>query len=399
MSGLMNRWHRIKETLVQGGPAICNVAVTNVCNARCDFCGYARDKQRTGAGVFIGVSETCEALDAFYDRGVRYLTFSGGEPFLHPGLPDLVQYAVKKGMRPSVCTNGSRLTWDSVAGLWERGLRTLIISIDAPSVEAHESNRGLPGVCAKIREANRWASSLGVETVASVTMSKLVADPNVLAGFLKNLGFGTVTFSYPKKSTGSSSMVFSESSPLLDFDREELIGFFQSVLDLKSRFPVLNPSESIRDMIRFLQGREQRFPCFGGYKYFYLDWNMDVWRCDMWPSKMCSVGEFPETPFVRDGCTLCMSDCYRDSSVLLNFVVSLGDSAACFGRGDVTGALRAVTGGSAWLSVKALLEEWKNLKGLSGRVPASSEPGENGPASSRPARESTSRVEARMEGK
>jgi len=33
-----------------------------------------------------------------------------------------------------------------------------------------------------------------------------------------------------------------------------------------------------------------------------------------------------DTPLVRDGCTACMADCYRDSSVMLHAAVSLGDA-------------------------------------------------------------------------
>src|SRR6516225_7108368 len=29
-------------------PAVCDVSVTNVCNAACDFCGFARDKTLSG---------------------------------------------------------------------------------------------------------------------------------------------------------------------------------------------------------------------------------------------------------------------------------------------------------------------------------------------------------------
>ena len=28
----------------RGGPALCNIAVTNACNAACDFCNFARGK-------------------------------------------------------------------------------------------------------------------------------------------------------------------------------------------------------------------------------------------------------------------------------------------------------------------------------------------------------------------
>ena len=28
----------------QGGPALCNIAITNSCNATCDFCNFANGK-------------------------------------------------------------------------------------------------------------------------------------------------------------------------------------------------------------------------------------------------------------------------------------------------------------------------------------------------------------------
>ena len=34
-------------------PAVCDVLVTNVCNAACDFCGFARDKTLVGAARYL----------------------------------------------------------------------------------------------------------------------------------------------------------------------------------------------------------------------------------------------------------------------------------------------------------------------------------------------------------
>ena len=48
--------------LPRGGPSCCNIAVTNVCNATCDFCGYAKDKMAgyessDKDGVFVDLGE------------------------------------------------------------------------------------------------------------------------------------------------------------------------------------------------------------------------------------------------------------------------------------------------------------------------------------------------------
>ena len=44
---------------------------------------------------------------------------------------------------------------------------------------------------------------------------------------------------------------------------------------------------------------------------------------------------FCKTPLVRDGCTACIADCYRDSSVMLHFAVSLGDALDCLSQGHL----------------------------------------------------------------
>jgi hypothetical protein len=46
---------------------------------------------------------------------------------------------------------------------------------------------------------------------------------------------------------------------------------------------------------------------------------------------------------IRDGCTACVADCYRDSSVMLHFAVSLGDALDRLGEGKLISALKAVS--------------------------------------------------------
>ncbi len=350
--------------LPQGGPSCCNIAVTNVCNATCDFCGYAKDKIQAKDWIWIDTQQTLAALDILYDRGVRYLTFSGGEPLLHPRLLDMVAYAAAKGMRPSIVTNGSPLTPRNVEKLKASGLKTLFISIDAPDQAAHEANRGLKGVFARIRQVNAALKPTGIKTVASVTINRLIDDYERLADALSALGFETVTFTYPKRELHSSSRVFSDSSSLIDFTDDELVERLQAVKRLKRRFSVLNPAESLTEMIRFVRKQPQLFPCFGGAKYFYLDYKMDVYRCDFWATRMCSIWEFKDEPAIRDGCTKCMSVCYRDSSVLFHFPVSLGDALGHLRRGRLGAAARTLATPGNRRSITALVQEWTTLKKL-----------------------------------
>jgi hypothetical protein len=111
---------------------------------------------------------------------------------------------------------------------------------------------------------------------------------------------------------------------------------------LRSFITVNNPRASIADMKRHLRSEPEKFACYGRCKSFYMDWNYDIWRCDAWSERLCSVWDFDRTPLVRDGCTACIADCYRDSSVMLHFAVSIGDAFDRIGEGRVFNALKAL---------------------------------------------------------
>ncbi len=325
-----------------GGPALCNIAVTNSCNATCDFCNFAKGKIRRGDLRWIDAEKLSDALDILHDRHIRYVSFFGGEPLLHPKISDMIAMAVNKGMGTAMITNGWLLP-SKLDELAAAGLRTIYISIDAPSMAIHETNRGLRTLGKRIREATLRMRALGIIPLAQVAMSKLVRNYSDLVPMLNELGFEAVAFSYPQRMRlGSSSLAWSSDSDLMKFTDDEVIQAFEEIDKLRHKFRVNNPTASIADMKHHLRGEPQRFPCYGGYKSFYMDWNFDVWRCDAWPQPMCSVWDFGKASFVRDGCTACVADCYRDSSVMLHFVVSVGDAMTSLRKGKLSASLRSL---------------------------------------------------------
>ena len=341
--------------LAHGGPALCNIAVTNACNATCNFCNFANGKIKRKDLRWIDADRFQPALDILHARDIRYLSFFGGEPLLHPGLADLISLSVRKGMGVAMITNGWLLP-TRLNELAAAGLKTIFISIDSASLAAHEANRGLNGLGDRIRSATSAMRERGITAIAQVTISKLISDYHALVKLLQELGFVAVAFSYPQRARlGSTSLAWSADSKLVNFTDPELLRAFDAVDDIRGMFPVNNPRASVADMKRHLRGDQERFVCYAGYKSFYMDWNYDIWRCDAWREPMCSVWDFPTAPFVRDGCTACMSDCYRDSSVMLHFAVSLSDAIDHVYGGRVLEALKAMADGRNLESLGAVL--------------------------------------------
>jgi len=350
---IIERIKEAKELLRNGGPAFCQVAITNQCNARCRFCSFPKVKKQDR--VIIDPKEMEKSIDILYDRGVRYIQFTGGEPLLHPYILDMIAYSTKKDMISLIGTNGSLLTPKMIEGLKESGLKVAVISIDGTNAKVHEENRGIPNLCRRIFEANKQFKALGINSCASVTISRLIEDYPKLFPFLKSLGFNTMTFSYPLKELKSSYLGFSDST-LVDFRPEELVEIFQKLISLKKRYKFINPTAALKEVIHYWRRQKVRFPCFGGYKNFFLDWNLDVYRCPYFREKMSNIYDFKHAPLIRDGCNLCMMDCWFDPSVSQYFVISLADAISYMKKGDLIRAIKSILDPNNLISLKSFIE-------------------------------------------
>src|SRR5215475_13168978 len=173
------------EVLDHGGPGYLQFAITNICNAKCDFCGFAVDRFDPKKRRSVTLQEARDVIDICKKNHIGYLLFVGGEPLVHKDLRAMTRYAAERGIHPMICTNGSLWTEQNMRELASDGLSSVIMSIDAHDVTKHEKNRGLPDVCRKIQRANQVFAELGIQTTASVTASKLIEDYEKLPTFLK----------------------------------------------------------------------------------------------------------------------------------------------------------------------------------------------------------------------
>jgi MoaA/NifB/PqqE/SkfB family radical SAM enzyme len=118
-------------------PAICDISVTNVCNAACDFCGFSRDKTLRGPARYIDVQNFNSALAILWRKRIRYVTLQGGEPLVHPEIVRLVSLTAASGISCGVITNGWFLP-RYIDRLAAAGLSRLVISLDSADLGDHE---------------------------------------------------------------------------------------------------------------------------------------------------------------------------------------------------------------------------------------------------------------------
>ncbi len=109
-------------------PILLHYYITNRCNARCVFCDIWRERPKADAVLSDVAANLVQARAA----GCRFVDFTGGEPLLHPDLPEFLRQAKKVGLMTSVTTN---------CLLFEERVKELAGLIDLPhfSVDADEA--------------------------------------------------------------------------------------------------------------------------------------------------------------------------------------------------------------------------------------------------------------------
>jgi hypothetical protein len=141
----------------------------------------------------------------------------------------------------------------------------------------------------------------------------------------------------PLTSLASSYLSFSDSS-LVTYNAEELINVFEKIKQMKARSgPGRQPARVPYGDAAPPAAQPERFGCLGGHKYFHLDWNLNLYRCHAWATPMRNIYEFDQSKLIRDGCTKCMIDCYRDPSVLQFAAISVSDAYQNLKKGNFQG--------------------------------------------------------------
>src|SRR6185312_6992824 len=138
-----------------------------------------------------------------------------------------------------------------------------------------------------------------------------------------------------------------------------------SIKALKSKFPVMNPSATLEDVKRSARGEEQLIGCVGGHKYFYLDWNLQIWRCEAWHEPLGSVFDLATIADRRDRCTACIQNCYRDTSTLMHAGVAVADAMTAASKGKLGEAVGHLFQRSVAKSLGSVIEEASVIRRLS----------------------------------
>ncbi|RLB94519.1 MAG: 12,18-didecarboxysiroheme deacetylase [Deltaproteobacteria bacterium] len=143
--------------------------MTRRCNLKCVHC-YARSEDISYDNE-LNHEQCITMIDDLAQFGVPVLLFSGGEPTVHPRLAEYAEYAVSKGMRAVISTNGTLITREKARVFKEIGLSYVGISLDGME-ETHDKFRGVKGSYKKAMEAIKNCQEAGIKVGLRFTINK-----------------------------------------------------------------------------------------------------------------------------------------------------------------------------------------------------------------------------------
>ena len=124
--------------------------ITLKCNLRCSHCGSSAsiDSPRYRE---LDIDESRKVVDSLALLGTKYVTLSGGEPFLCEHWEELARYIIQNGLDVRFVSNGSLISGKLAERLKALSRVPLVgFSLDGGRPETHDKLRNRPGLFSKV---------------------------------------------------------------------------------------------------------------------------------------------------------------------------------------------------------------------------------------------------------
>jgi len=143
--------------------------LTMKCDQPCEHCGSRAGAARTSE---LSTEELFRVADELEALGTRELALIGGEAYLRPDLPKIVEYLTKKGMRVSMQTGGRAFHKERAKMLKDAGMYGVGVSIDGP-MRIHDKLRGNLGSYNAAMKALENAREVGMVVTSNAQINQL----------------------------------------------------------------------------------------------------------------------------------------------------------------------------------------------------------------------------------
>ena len=295
--------------ILKGHDRTAVFSILSTCNCKCDMCDMWKKPPQQ-----IGKKEGLDLLREANKNKVLVVSFTGGEPLIHPNLIDFVREARELNMIPHVATNGSLCTEPRLEALYDAGLDWVGISLDSTDPKIHNKIRGHKDLFNKVTKGTKAASKVGL----SANIDTLINTHNwdkieEVVRFSNEELDVPWAFCFPELSPNEE--YYASSSKYLSLTNDQLKKAMEDILTLKkSGHKIMNTTPYIKDCLNHLNNRKT-LPCRAGEKVYFISWSGGVHPCFHKPEDFRDAGKWVSR---RPNCDDCFLQCFREPSVAYN---------------------------------------------------------------------------------
>ena len=320
-------------------PRLVLFAITSHCNACCTTCSFPRIP--AGERRHADYGKTLKALDFLAKNGVRMVSITGGEPLTHPRFLDICRAIDERGLIISyIATNGILLDEAVVRELSRMDVNMVGLSMDITRPDGTGRTRRYD-VVGTVRRAKRLLDRYGVPCYAGVLPGRTPEDVKAVLAGCEELGFSRVVVSYPQGRMGSSYRAAAEGpdTVLGPGAVRGLVAAIRAEKRLRRRLSVFNTEVSLEELANVAGGGKSAFRCPAGRWQFYLDWDLELYRCFNDGLKLGSILELEDLEFECGECPGCTQQAYLDYAGFYRAYEFIGGLKGCV-LGNGGGELR-----------------------------------------------------------
>ena len=162
--------------------------LTRACKLSCMHCPVGALPRRSP--VELSTYEAYKTIDQIVALQPEELVIAGGDPLERSDIYQLIDYARRRGLQPSLMAPSTPLLTGAAVGKLKRnGLARMIVNIDSCAPDRHDAVRGITGQFAATLMSIRWArtAELPVE-INTLVSRKNIADLEAIASLLADVG-------------------------------------------------------------------------------------------------------------------------------------------------------------------------------------------------------------------
>lgn len=161
--------------------------LTRACKLGCVHCPIGAQPRRSP--LELSTYEAYKTIDQIVSLNPDEVIITGGDPFERVDLYQLLDYARRRGLQPSLTVSATpALTGAAIGKLKRNGLARLVISLDSSSPERHDTARGISGQFGSTLLAIRWARTAELPVEINTLLNRRnVTDLQTVAELLGDI--------------------------------------------------------------------------------------------------------------------------------------------------------------------------------------------------------------------